>query len=209
MPSTPRSTVAPASPPCVKVLDGREESRALIDTFVASHVDREFCRLFELLGKLDRLETRVEQTRALERDEPVSDELAHPRERPLDRGALVDRHGHERKILREREEPVGMERLTEPEPLGRAHQHGGSQLVLLEEIHEGVRQELVPDPFRLAEVDRELEAVVIHKAAPTSHPATAARSPATSEIPRFARAIRSLPSSPSRSVSSIQVEKVV
>src|SRR5579875_3587508 len=99
--------------------------------------------------------------------------------------------------------------MFDAEPFDCPHQHRRVQPLPLEDIHQCVGEQLVLDAIRLAEMDGQLQAVVVHNADPSIHPTTAATSPPVNETARFSSPSRRSPSSPSRSVSSITVEKVV
>ena len=111
--------------------------------------------------------------RALQRHQPVEAQRVDLGEGGLDARAGIDRDGHERQVLGEGEQPVGAEVLLRAEALDAAHQQARLQVVAGVHGGQGVGEEPAVDAVALAEVDRQLQGVVAHSAAPSSRPAQA------------------------------------
>src|SRR5207247_4531011 len=127
------------------------------------------------------------------------------RQRGLDPCAGVHRHAHERQVLREGEEPLALEAVLCPEALGAPQQHAREEALAPVEVEQGVCQEAAAGAVALAEVGGELERVLDHSVLPRA----AAPRPAARLKSTFTSSSGGCPSSPSRWVSSIHVEKVV
>ena len=132
------------------------------------------------------------------------------RQRRLDPRPRVDRGEHHRQVLGQAEQPVGLQHLVAAEALGAAQQDAGGQAVALADAQERVAQELAAGPVALGEVRGELEAVLVHSAAPTACPR---RHGGEADDQRAQRGWparrRSWSSCPSRWLSSIHVDSVV
>src|SRR5262249_36377660 len=127
----------------------------------------------------------------------------------LDGVAPVDRNGDERQIVGERQQPLRVQPLLDAEALGRAQEHSSVHAGVVEALQQDVGEQVPPDPVALAEVDRELQAILGHRTRPSARPPPARRRPATMLRRGSATAIASSPSSTRRSVSNIHVENVV
>ena len=93
---------------------------------------------------------------------------------------------------------------------GDAAQHdAGGHRALAVEIEQRVGEEAVVAAQTFGEVGGQLEVLVAHSRPPIHRPSQAAARPSTRLTTMLATAGRSWRSSPSRWVSSIQVEKVV
>jgi hypothetical protein len=114
------------------------------------------------LGEFDGFVLAGHHASALERDEPVEAELLELVQRRLDTRARVDGDRHQRQVLRERQEAVGVQVLLGPEALDAAHDQAGLELVARVDLDERVGQEAAADAVALAEVGGELDAVLVH-----------------------------------------------
>src|SRR6185437_1497812 len=133
----------------------------------------------------------AEQSGALQRDQAVLGGGADLRQRRLDPRARVHRSQDHRQILGQAEQPVGLEHLVAAEALGAARQDAGGQAVALADRQQSVAEERAAGPVALREVRGELEAVLVHSAAPTACPRATAPKPTTSDPNRFSIATRS------------------
>ena len=87
-------------------------------------------------------------------------------ERRLDARARVDGDGDHRQVLGERQQPVGVQVVLDPEALDAAHDEARAQPVAGVEVDERIGQEALARAVALAEVGRQLQASVGHSAAP-------------------------------------------
>ncbi len=104
---------------------------------------------------------------------------------------------------------MGLKPLLGAETLGAAQQHAGLEAVAGEEVEQGVGEEGAARAVALAEVDGELEAVLVQSAPPMVRPSATAPIPSARLTTTLRTAAHDEPSSARRWVSSIQVEKVV
>jgi hypothetical protein len=92
----------------------------------------------QLLGQPHALYVTAEQASALEGQQAVArggDDLV---ECGLDALAAVDRDRDERQVLRQREEPLGLEPVLDAEALGAAHHQADLEAAALEHVHQHV-----------------------------------------------------------------------
>ena len=107
------------------------------------------------------------------------------------REARVDADEDHRQVVGEAEEAICLQHLMAPKALCPAQQDAGGQAMALADPKQRIAQEPVAGPVALGEVGRELEAVLVHSAAPTAWPSATAAKPTTSDPSRFAAPIRS------------------
>ena len=100
--------------------------------------------------------------------EPVPGDGADLRQRRLDPGARVHGGQHHRQVLGQAQQPIGLQHLVAAEALGAAQQDAGGQAVALADAQERITEELAAGAVALGEVGGELEAVLVHSAAPTA-----------------------------------------
>src|SRR5205807_6317655 len=112
-------------------------------------------------------------------------------------------------ILRQREQAICAPAMVPAEALGAAQHHAHLDLTPAVQVEQRVGHELLVGAVALPEVRGQLEAVLVHRCAPTKRPRAAAPSPTTRLTSAFPAAFPSSPASASRCVSSIQVENVV
>ena len=158
--------------------------------------------------RLARPDARRREACALERDEAVAAEGHDLVEERLDARALVDRDGDDRQVLGERQQPVGVQVVLDPEARDAAQDEARAQAVARVEVGERVGQEAVAGAVALAEVGRELERVA-HSAPPSWSPSHTQARPSARLTSRLASPSARRPSSPSRWDSSVHVLNVV
>src|ERR671931_2381310 len=130
------------------------------DALLAAHVDGELGRLVQVLGEPDRADASGQHPRALERHQPVVDERGDLVERGLDALPGVDRDRHEREVLGQRQQARRLEVVLDAEALDAAQDHAGLEGPTLVEVHERVAEERAAGAVALAEIGRQLQAVV-------------------------------------------------
>ena len=191
-----------------QIADGRERRHA-VDALLAADVDGELGRLAELLGQLHRADLAGEQPRALERDQAAALDLQDQLEHRLDPLAAVDGDRDDRQVLGQRQQPVGVQVVQAAEAFGASQQDAGLQPVAAVDVEQLVGEQPVVGAVALAEIGRELQAVLVHSVR-SDRAAEWRRADADDEADDDVddRA-RDSPSSASRWVSSIQVENVV
>jgi hypothetical protein len=147
------------------------------------------------------------QVRGLERDEAAGDDRVDVLQRREDVLARADGDRQQRQVGGQVREAGGGEAAVQPVALDPAQEDAAGQAALGEARHERVACEVGPVGERLAEGHRQLQRGADHAMRSASaHPAPVASRPASMEPSRYRT--RS-PSSPSRWVSTIHVEKVV
>ena len=203
VPSTPSSTLAPATPwrrsaATSATCAGRPPARA----------PRVSCdRQLDL--RRPRPCRRHAGDGALERDQAAAGARGGLLGGGHDRRRAVDRDRDRGEVLRQGQQPVRAQVVADAEARAAAQQHGGPQPALRERRHRGVGQQPPAVAVALAEVQRQLERVVGHSASPSRRPAHAARARARGSPPMLSAAPAKRPSSAWRCVSSIQVLNVV
>ncbi len=201
--------------PVKQVGDGRKRGRPQ-RALLAAEVDGQLGRLAQPLGQHDLADPAAEQSGALQRDEALALDLEHARERRLDPRARVDRDRDDGQVFGERQQPVGVQVVQPPEAFGAAQQDAGLQPLGAVDVEQRVAEQPAVGAVALAEIGGELQAVLAgaarrgaHACAPIACPSTARAKPAVRLSRMLASARASAPSSVSRCVSSIHVEKVV
>ena len=122
---------------------------------------------------------------------------------------VVDRSYRDRRILRHAQRLVTTQLVVRAEAGDAAQHDAGGHRTLAVEIQQRVGEEAVVAAQTFGEVGGQLEVLVAHIRLPIHSPSQAAARPSTRLTTMLATAGRSWRSSPSRWVSSIQVEKVV
>ncbi len=168
--------------------------------------------LDEHLRQLRAADGASEHPRPLERDEAVAGapgELRDLAERALDPLGAIHRQRNHREVLREAEQPLGVQPVLGAEPLEPPQQDADREVVPVEGVEDRVSEEAPARHVALSEVSREREGVLAHSAPPSECPSFARPRPRITLSSRLWASSDSSPSSPSRWVSNIQVEKVV
>ena len=168
VPSTPSSTVAPASPCATQRLDDRHVRRPPAHAVLAADVDRELGRLMQLVGELDGADPSSEHAGALERHQAVAGDGRDVVQRGFDAPAGVDRDRDDRQILRERQQARGLEVVLDAEALDPAHHDARLKRAPLVEVDQRIGEKRAVRAIALPEVRRQLQAIVDHDALPTS-----------------------------------------
>ena len=213
VPSTPSSAVAPAIAAAVQKLADGHERRRVRRALPASHVDGQLGRLARApsgssTAPTSPLSSRRARSSVISPRRLIASTLLEQRLDPL---ARVDRDRHHRQIFGQRQQPVGAQVVQPPEALGAAQQHA--------RLHAHARrrcpssssaEQPVGRAVALAEVRRELQAVLVHALRSDRVPERG-RADADREAEHDVddRASRASPSSARRWVSSIHVENVV
>ncbi len=161
-------------------------------------------------GQLDRLRAGPRQVGGPGQNRPGEQPGSLERHQTLERqpldlgqGALdtfprIDRHRHQREILGEREQAIGMEVVLDAKALGAPHDQTALQPVSGVGVGQRVGQKPIVGAVAPTEVGRQFQAVLVHSQAPRCRPAQAARTPSTRLSTKFTAARRSWPSSPRR-----------
>ncbi len=139
-----------------------DKSRGAADALLAAHVDRQFGRLAWLLSWLGLTDLAGQQPCPLERDQPLALDLHHRLEDRLDPAPFVDGDRHQRKVLGQGQQAVGVETVEPPEAPDPTQQHAGLQAVGAVDAHQLVAHQPVPGAVALPEVGRQLQAVLVH-----------------------------------------------
>jgi len=174
-------------------------------------VDGQFHLLVRLGGRAVAV---TGEAGALQRQQPLAGDRGQLGREGLDPLAGVDPDRDQRQVLRQREQPVGLQAPAGAEALGSAQQDARGQAAALEQVEDRGGEEAARVAVVLAEVEGELERLgarlrPVHSAPPSQWPSVTASSPASSERPMLSQSRFARPASPSRCDSNIQVEKVV
>ena len=149
-------------------LDDRHVRRPPAHAVLAPDVDRELGRLMQLVGELDGADPSSEHAGALERHQAVAGDRLDVVERGLDAPARVDRDRDDRQVLRERQQARRLEVVLDAEALDSAHHDARLKRAALVEVDQRIGEERAVRAVALAEVRRQLQAIVDHDALPTS-----------------------------------------
>ncbi len=196
----------------MKQVAHRQEGRLPQQTLATPQIDGQLGRLAQGRGQLRRVGSAAacgDQTRALQRDQPAALDLQDGLDQLLDPLARVDRDRDDGEILRKRQQPIGAQVVKASEALAASQQHAHSKAPLAVEVQQLVGEQLAADAIALAEVGRQLQAVLVHRATPIACPSAAAPKPMTRLTATFAPAVDTSESSARRWDSSIHVENVV
>src|SRR6202012_774291 len=187
-------------------VDDGHEGGTTPHAFVAAAVDGQLRRLVQVLGQSHPSHAPAEQAGPLEREQAVVGGGADLGQRRLDPRPRVHPDEHHRQVVGEAEQAIGLQHLVAAEALRAAQQDAGGQAVALADAEPRVPQERAAGPVALGEVAGELQAVLVHSAAPTTWPRTTAANPTTRDPSTLATPISSWSSWPSRWLPSIQVD---
>ena len=148
--------------PAVKQVAHGDERRRARDPLLASNVDRELRRLVQLLWQRDRPDLAGQHPRPLQGDQAVTLDRDDLLEQVLDSRSRIDRHRHQREILRQREYPVRAKPVLQPEALRATQHHADLNLLAPIQVEQRVGDELLLGSMALAEIRGELQAIVVH-----------------------------------------------
>ena len=149
-------------------LDDRLVGGPAADALLAPDVDGELGRLVQVLGQADPADAPGEHARPLERDQPAGGQALDRRQDSLDALAGVDGHADDRQVLGEGEQALGVQAVAQAEALGATQQDADLHRVVLVDVEQCVGEEAVAGAVALPEVRRELQAVVVHSASPST-----------------------------------------
>jgi hypothetical protein len=159
-------------------VDDREGRAAAAGALAPPAVDRQLRRVARSVRQRDPGQVAGQQAGPLDGHQPLVKPRAYLVQHRFHAFARVDADGDERQVLGQRQQPLRLQPLLDPEPLGPAQQDGGSEGVALVQVEQLVGQVSTPVPIALAEVARQLQAVLVHNALPRIRPQAAAPSPA-------------------------------
>lgn len=142
----------------VQQVDDRLVGRFALGPFVAADVHGQLELVLQLRGQLERRLPSSQHAGALQRHQPVEAELVDLDECRHDPQTGIHGDRHQRQVLRQREQPVGVQVMLDPEAFDAAHDEARLQFMAGIDVRERVGEKPSARPVALAEVDRQLEA---------------------------------------------------